>query len=857
MKPSRFIESCRKYCGRPVRRYQQRRAVARSCCLAFVAGAIATLTLAMPVSAAETEQTTAEKNPADQNADDRTIVELSVFPEKLELQDIRDARRLLVSGKDAQGRSYDLSADAKLTPESELIVVVDKDRFVTPQAQGQTQVTIQAAGLTAAVPVVVKDAQKRPVGFVREIVPVISKVGCNQGTCHGAQQGKAGFKLSLRGYDPLYDYRALVDDLSGRRFNRSQPSQSLMLLKPTQGVPHEGGFLFDETSRYYQLFEQWIAEGCRYTEAAPIEHIEIYPTKPLLQRASDQQQLIVLAYYTDGVVRDVTREAVFETSNFEVATVDKGGLIRGVRRGEAAALVRFEGRYAAALVTILGDRDDYEWVPSPEYNFVDTLVNRKLQRVKLLPSELCTDAEFLRRIRLDLVGLPPTAEEVREFLADPADSRTKREAKIDELLASPGYVDHWTLKWSDLLLSNRKALTEKGVWAFRNWIRNGIATNKPYDQFVHELMTASGSTFENPAANYYRVAREPKAVMENMTQVFLGTRFSCNQCHDHPFERWTQQQYYQLSAFFAGVGHKNGPEKDEEIIYSLRTAEPVMHPTTNEPVAAEFPFTYEGADASEADLRERLAHWLTSGDNPYFARSLTNRYWSYFLGRGIIDPVDDIRASNPPSNPELLDALTADFTGNNFDLKHLIRTIVTSHTYQRSFRSNAWNVDDNSNFSHATPRRLGAEELFDAIMVATGAPTNLPGVPAGFRATQLPDPNVNVSFLDMFGRAPRDSPCECERTSDVSLSQTMNLVNGPTVADAIIHPQGRINRLIEQKVDTKELVDEIYLAAICRLPTPEEAEQANAYVGEVGNPAEAAQDLMWALINSPAFLFNR
>jgi len=477
--------------------------------------------------------------------------------------------------------------------------------------------------------------------------------------------------------------------------------------------------------------------------------------------------------------------------------------------------------------------------------------------MKTLPAELCTDAEFLRRVSLDLTGVPPSADQVRAFLVDRRASRAKREAKVDEFMSSPEFVDHWTLKWSDLLMSNRKFIKEKGVWAFRNWIRSAIATNKPYSEFAYELMTARGSTLENPAANYFRIAREPKIVMENMTQVFIGTRFMCAQCHDHPFEKWTQNQYYELSAFFADVGRKPGTAREDEIIFSLRNPVKVIHVGTGQAAAASFPFEHAGMDDSISDKRRQLGQWLTAKENPYFAKSLTNRYWSYFTGRGIIDPVDDIRSSNPPTNAELLDALTADFIEHEFDLKHLIRNIVNSHTYQRSFRTNRWNDDDLVNHSHAHPRRLAAEQLFDAVMVATGAPTNLPGVPEGFRATQLPDPKIDISFLDMFGRAPRESPCECERSSEVSLAQTLNLINGPTISNAIVHPQGLIARAIEAKADNKTLVEKVYLSVFCRFPTEEEAKKANEYMVSVGNSTEAIQDLMWALINSPAFLFNR
>ena len=783
------------------------------------------------------------------------VAKLSVFPAGLTLSGKRDSRRLIVSGTSAAGRAFDLSRFVKLSTTGDL-VSIDADGFIVPQKVGRTTVKVTVGKKSVDVPVEVKDVTDHPVSFVREVIPVISKVGCNAGTCHGAQKGKGGFKLSLRGYDPLYDYLALVDDLSGRRFNRSRPEQSLMLLKPTQGVPHEGGFLFDESSRIYSIFKQWIAEGCRFDTVKRVARIEVLPKKPLLETTDSHQQVIVIAHFADGTSRDVTRDAVFETSNFEVATVGDTGRIDAVRRGEAAALVRYEGLYAAAPVAIIGNRDGYEWKKVPERNYIDKLVHAKLLRMKILPSGTCSEAEFLRRVSIDLTGLPPSVEQVKAFLADKRPSIEKRDEKIDQLIGSPEFIEHWTLKWSDLLLSNSKFITEKGSWAFRNWIRRAVATNMPFDKFVYQLMTASGSTYENPAANYYRISREPKVVMENMTQVFIGTRFQCNQCHDHPFERWTQRQYYELSAYFAGVGRKPGPVKGEEIIYSLTTPTDIKHPSTGETIVAAFPFSSD-LDNKNTDPRNRLANWLTSEKNPYFAKSIVNRYWSYLHGSGIIDPVDDIRASNPPSNPPLLDELTRRFIANGFDLKRLIREMARSHTYQRTFRPNKWNDDDPLNFSHASPRRLTAEQLFDALHVATGAPSLIPGVPVGFRANQIPDPKVKIGFLDMFGRPPRESPCECERSSDVSLSQTLNMINGPTVADAIIHPEGRVAKLIKAKADDKTIVSDVYLAVICRPPTDAELKQGVDFMVKVGNRSEAAQDLMWALINSPSFLFNR
>lgn len=790
------------------------------------------------------------------------IVELSVFPAKLELAGIRDSRRVLVSGKTSDGQMVYLTIEAKLAAEGDAIAV-EADGYVTPRHEGAARLMITAAGKQIAVPVEVKDAKPTPVSFVREIQPSMSKVGCNAGTCHGAQEGKNGFKLTLRGYDPELDYFALVDDFSGRRFNRSLPAQSLMLLKPTQGVPHVGGFLFDEDSRYYKLIHEWIAEGCQYDNQARVARLDVFPTSPVMDREGRKLQQIVIAHYPDGTSRDVTRDAVFSSSNFNVATVTNStgnsGVVESVRRGETAILVRYEGAYAANQVTVLGDRTGFAWVESPEFNYVDTHVNNKLKKMKTLPAELCTDAEFLRRVSLDLTGLTPSLEQVKAFLADPRDQKAKRNAKIDELLETSEYIDHWTVKWSDLLLANRKFVSEKGVWGYRNWIRSGIALNKPYDKFVGELLIANGSTFQNPAANYYRVSREPTAVMENLTQVFLGTRFSCNKCHDHPFERWTQGQYYQLSAYFADVGRKPGTVPEEEVIYPLRSPQPVVNPRSNVAVAAKFPFDYAGSAAIDghAELREQLSTWLTSKGNPYFATALVNRYWSYLMGRGIIDPVDDIRSSNPASNAELLKALTDDFVAHNMDMKHLLRTIAQSHSYQRSFQTNKWNEDDSENYSHFNPRRLTAEQLFDAIMIASSSPVTLPGVPAGFRATQLPDSNVQIGFLDMFGRPPREIPCECERAAEVSLAQTLNLINGPTVSEAIIHPQGLVARLIAANTDEKTLIEDLYLSVLNRFPTDSERTTSAEYFVGVPSRPEAAQDLMWALMNSPAFLFNR
>ncbi len=697
------------------------------------------------------------------------------------------------------------------------------------------------------------------VTFLKDVEPILNKVGCTSGTCHGAAKGKNGFKLSLRGYDPEFDYRALVYDLAGRRFNRVDPARSLMLLKPGMTLPHGGGLRLPPGSPYYNTVLEWISQGVEYGDpvAAQVSQLEVQPPEILMEKPGLKQQLKVTVHYADGSTRDVTREAIYSSNTPTVAEVNESGLISGVRKGEAAMLVRYEGKLAVINVTALTEKPGFLWTKVPEYNYIDQWIDAKLQRVKLLPSALTTDAEFLRRVSLDLIGQPPTVEELRAFLSDQTDSRTKRSRMIDRLMARSEFVDHWSVKWSDLLQVNRTRLGDKGMWAFREWIRESIATNKPYDRMVRELITARGSTFQNPPANFFRFTRDPKVEMETTTQLFLGVRMSCAQCHDHPFEKWTQNQYYQLSAFFAGVGIKDGGDSNEEIVYEKREGAQVKHPKDGRIVKAKFLFGGEKIHPQEQDLRESLADWLTAPENELFGKSLVNRLWSYFFGRGIIEPVDDIRASNPPSNPQLLDALTKDFVGHGFDMRYVIRTIVNSRTYQQSFRSNEWNADDEINFSHAAPRRLTAEQLYDAVYLATGTRPFVRGVPKNSLAAQFPDSNVDKGgFLDLFGRPERQTSCECERRFDVSLVQALNMVNGATIADAVGSESGRVAKLILAGASDRDTIEELYLATLSRPPLPQERDLAQTYLSAGPNRPERVQDLLWALLNSNAFLFN-
>ncbi len=800
------------------------------------------------------------------------IKRLILEPASLTLTDARDSRGVLVSGERADGTRIDLTAEARFQVSGNTVKLDEEHRF-HPLAAGTTTLTVSAGGASAKLPVTVSGMVQHPVGFVRDIEPILARTGCNQGTCHGSAKGKNGFKLSLRGYDPEYDYQALVNDLSGRRLNRVQVEESLMLLKPLGEVPHEGRQAIRPGSAYHEMLRQWIAEGAQYQEPGPAraKEIRILPEKVEMDLPGRQQQFLILATYPDGSTRDVTREAILSSNNEEVALV-KDSTLTALRRGEMAVLVRYEGLYAAREVMIMGDRTGYQFAGMTERGEIDHHVNAKLQRMKINPSAPCTDAEFVRRVFLDLTGQPPTSDRVRAFLADAAPSQAKRDALIDELIGSSAFTGFWANKFADLLQCNSENLGKKGVWVFRRWIQEQLIANRPYDQMVRDLVLAQGSTFENPAGNYLRALRDSGKMTEDISQTFLGVRFNCNKCHDHPFERWTQNQYYSFGAYFAQVAFKRGTlgrdtlirgnetyaseQVSEDIVYRNYNGGEVKHPKTDLPVAPQVPYGKARAIADGEDRREAFAEWLTSTNNPYFAKSTVNRFWSYFFGRGIIDPVDDIRAGNPPSNPELLDSLTAEFVRSGHDLRQLMRTICRSQTYQLSIVPNRWNEDDTQNFSHASPRRLSAEQMLDAVAVATGHRPQFKDLPAGLRAVEVPDGMVGGNdFLTLFGRPKRQSACECERSSNVTLSHALNLINGPTLGDSVTHADNRFAKLIASEKDDRKVVEEVYLSCLNRPPTAKELSEIK--LGDGPQRLESAQDLAWALLNSPAFLFNR
>ena len=817
--------------------------------------------------------------PAPLAAADTDITKIIVQPSSIVLFEAAKGHGVLVTGVNNDGGKIDLTDEAKLEAAGGN-VRISEDGLIYGTGQGEGKVNVSVAGHSTELSVTVHDmSQERPLTFVRDVMPVLNKVGCTTGACHGSAKGKNGFKMSLRGYDPKFDYDALLYEISGRRVNRAAPADSLMIAKPTQAVPHQGGYVLTNEG-YKQDILQWISEGAVFgdSEKDGVVKLEVFPKEIFMERPGMRQQVLVTAHYGDGSVRDVTREASIKSNVETVAAVGEGAehaptavrpgpaalsagqSLVAERIGEAALQVRYEGKFVTVPITVLNPEPGFAWTNPPQYNFIDEQIDAKLERLKIEPSPLADDATFLRRVHLDLNGIPPTPKQARAFLEDPEKSRLKRQRLIDELIKRKEYVDHWAHKWGDLLQSNRKYLGEKGTWAFRQWIRDSIAANKPYDDMVRELITSVGSTYQNPATNFFRVNDDPKAALETTSQVFMGVRLVCANCHDHPFERWTQDQYYETAAFFAAVGIKPGFDNDEQIVFVKRDDDRVKYPRSGQYADPKYLVAAAGAPPipDDGDRREALAAWLTSDKNPFFARAITNRIWSYLMGRGIIDPVDDIRASNPPVNEELLAALADDFIKNGYDLQHVIRTIVNSRAYQTSITTNKWNETDETNFSRFKPRRLPAETLLDAIAIATGSPLEFEGVPKGFRAQELPDSFVGKGgFLDVFGRPQRESPCECERRDNVGLPHAMNLVNGPTLAEAIADPEGRVATAVLAGESSKNLVDELYLAAYSRFPTASEYDTALTYIDKGPSRASRAQDLLWALVNSNAFLFNR
>ena len=718
---------------------------------------------------------------------------------------------------------------------------------------------LAAAGPAAEAP--------RPLNFANDIVPILTKGGCNSGGCHGKASGQNGFKLSLLGFEPQEDYEHIVHEGRGRRIFPAAAEQSLLLTKGTAQLPHGGGKKLDPKSEDYQDLVRWIREGMPYgSDADPkLAGISVEPavrTMPL----KGSQQLKVTAHYTDGSTRDVTRRALYEANEKAMAETSETGKVQLFDLpGDVAVMVRYQGKVTTFRATVpLGAPVDR--LP-PVSNAVDELVFAKLKTIGMPPSEVCDDPVFLRRVTLDLTGRLPTPDEMKEFLADTRPG--KRAARIDALLDSPEYAEYFANKWSALLRNQRtQPGYARGSYLFWSWIRDSLADNKPFDQFAREVVAASGSLDQHPPVAWYRQVKEPKAQMEDVAQLFLGTRMQCAQCHHHPFEKWSQQDYYGFAAFFANVGRKASGTKDEELVFHKRGEARMTNLRTKQPV---LPTSLGGQAAQlrpDQDPRQELANWMSRKDNPFFAHTLVNRYWKHFFNRGLVEPEDDMRETNPPVNPELLNALATQFVASGYDLKALVRTLTNSTTYQLSAQPNRWNAADRQSFSRYYPKRLNAEVLYDAVHTLLEVESSFAGQAAGTRAVALPDNSYNQStyFLSVFGRPDSSSACECERTQEASLAQSLHLLNSAEIQTQLARGQGRADRLARDPRPDEDKITDLYHVALTREPTARELELAQGHLARkaagkkeaeaVAARKEAFEDILWALMNTKEFLFN-
>lgn len=786
-------------------------------------------------------------------------VKLVIEPDQLVLSGARSARQLLATGHYADGTVRDLTRSVRFESSDEKLAHVGEDGVVVPKGDGKVRITarIPSPPLEASCNVDVRDAAKAsPVNFRLEAVPAFTRSRCNSGACHGTPSGKGGFRLSLQGYLPDQDYLALTREAFGRRTNPLDPPSSLILKKGQAEIAHEGGKKLWKNEIAYQVVEQWIAEGCKAppAETPELDRLEILPRERVLRDDARNQQVVVVAHYKDGSARDVTPLVFFSTSDEQVATVSKNGIASFKSRGSVAVLCRYLHLVDNAKLSYIRTVPGFVWNNPPEWNYVDKHVFAKLRELQILPSELCTDEEFVRRVHLDAAGVLPEPDAVTAFLADK--DPDKRKKLIDRVLDRPEYADYWALKWADVLRNTRKQVAYKGAHNYRRFLYETFLHNRPFDAFVRALLTSSGDTMMNPEANYYRVARDPQDCAETTAQLFLGVRMQCAKCHNHPFERWTQDDYYGFAAFFARVRQKKpDAQGEQEVVYLARDGE-VQHLRTQRVMPPKAPGQAPYTVDPSQDRRRFLADWLTQPDNPFLARSVVNRIWYHLMGKGIVDPVDDFRDSNPPSNGELLDALAGDFVKSGFDFRHVVRTILNSRTYQASARAHELNADDEKYFSRAYTKLLPAEPLLDAISTATGTIEKFPGLPPGTRAIQLPDGEINHQFLQAFGQPTRELACECARESDSTLNQALNLINGDVIHNKLRDPNNRIGKLMAANKSDAEIIGELYLATLSRPARPEEIQAASAHIEKTKDRRRALEDIHWALLNCKEFLFR-
>ena len=781
-------------------------------------------------------------------------VSIAVFPPDVNMQSARGKQRIIVQAIYADGITRDVTAQAKVTiSDPKIAKIVNLE--VLPVGDGKCSIAVEFEGKTTQVPVDVKDAIKdRPISFKLDVMPIFLRNGCNQGGCHGAARGKDGFRLSLFGFDPDGDHYRLTRELNGRRINLAIPEESLLVEKSTGKVPHTGGQKFAVGEQYYNDLVRWVDAGGPQDPAGiatPVS-VDLFPKTALLDGKGSTQQLIVRAKYSDGSERDVTSLALFLSSNDSSGKVSPSGLVTAGDRGEAFVMARFSTFTVGVPFIVLPKDLKFSFPTTPEKNYIDTLVNAKLKNLRIAPSATCSDEVFLRRIFIDLTGMLPSVEEYKTFMANK--SADKREQLVKELMERKEFSELWVLKWAELLqIRSSNQVSYKATLLYYNWLQDRIARNVPLNQWVQELLGANGGTFNNPVTNYYQNETDILKVTENVAQVFMGMRIQCAQCHNHPFDRWTMDDYYGFAAFFTQIGRKRTDDPRELVVFNSGSGE-INHPLGGRRMAPKY-LGGEVPDVVGKDRRGLMAEWLASPKNPYFATNLSNMVWTHFFGVGIINEVDDVRVSNPPSNSELLQELGKKFTEYNYDFKRLVKDIVLSNSYQLSTQANASNESDTKNFSHSSIRRIKAETFLDCISQVTETKNKFPGLPLGARAVQIADGQVSNYFLTTFGRATRESVCSCEVKLDPTLSQSLHLLNGDATTQRIT--QGNlIGKLLKEKKTPEEILDEIYVRCLSRMPSADEKTKVLALVNAEKDKKQVLEDAFWAVLNTREYMFN-
>ena len=798
------------------------------------------------------------------------IVGIEVYPPQVRLDSARDRQRIVVQARAADGRTFDVTAVAEVTAGDAKLVAIDRDGaqvVLRPLADGDAAVRVAHAGQVREVPLrVVSASSDPPLSFRLDVMPVFARGGCNMGSCHGAARGRDGFRLSLFGFDPAGDHQRITREQPGRRIDLGHPEESLLVLKATGAVPHTGGRRFTADSDLADRLVRWIAAGAPddpgpdpAASVPQLVALDLFPPAALLEGAAATQQLVAVARFADGTDRDVTDLAWYGTNNDRTAKVSAAGAVTSGDRGEGFVMARY-GTITVGVPVAVIPRDLPFTFPDEAdrpgategAKAIDALVNAKLAALRIAPSPVCDDETFLRRVTLDLVGLLPTPDERARFLADAAPDKRRR--LVEELMGRKEFVELWVMKWAEILqIRSGGEVSPKAAILYHQWLDRRIAANEPLDRMVRDLLTATGGTFENPPTNYLQLERNTLKLAENVAQAFLGMRIQCAQCHNHPFDRWTMDDYYGFAAFFAQIGRKKGEDPREQIVFNSGGGE-VQHPLKGKPAAPKF-LGGEAPKIADRDRREALAAWLASADNPFFARHLANVTWTHFLGRGIVHEPDDARVSNPPANGPLLDELGRRLAASGWDFRGLVRDIVTSRTYQRACETNETNRLDETNFSHAAVRRQRAEVLLDVLAQVTETKNKFPGLPAGARAVQVADGRTTNYFLTTFGRATREDVCSCAVRMDPSLSQALHLLNGD-VANDRIKQGGLVQRWLDEGRTPTGIIDELFVRCDGRLPTERERIETLVTVLDAPDRRQALEDVFWALLNSPEFIFN-